>query len=248
MHMTFNLSDQDLARHLLLGDQLDPSLSQEFAGLPSVDYSTLMNPEVPTLAEVKHNSDELGRSDAGEQHKDSAEGHSDTDSDAESVDSDGEEAEDTHDPETSSRFEQPRPSSLHASAAIPASSCLGLVPTSSAMMPMRATSPPPIRVGHSMPQTSQGFVPLNTASGQANSLSLSSSPSSARAGTSSMLAGSAKAVMPLGKRKAEQSELDTILDPAEKKKQRRLAKNRATAALSRQAPSPSGLLYVWLLQ
>ena len=61
-----------------------------------------------------------------------------------------------------------------------------------------------------------------------------------------MLAGSAKAVLPLGKRKAEQSELDTILDPAEKKKQRRLAKNRATAALSRQAAAPSGLLLVQL--
>lgn len=239
--MNFNLSDNDLARHLgLLGENLDPSLSQEFTGLPSVDFSALMNPEVPSPADGEQKQKELSRSVEDDDNEDLSDA-SDSDSDAESVDSDGNAETDPQPQTTSSAFQRSLPIDLPTSGAIPASSSLAVLPVSSAMMPLRATSPPPLRVSHTMPQTSQGFVALtdiNTASGQANSHSLSSSPSSAQGeGTSNML-GSAKACNQtgiLGKRKAEQSELDTILDPAEKKKQRRLAKNRATAALSRYA-------------
>lgn len=238
--MNFNPSDNDLARHLgLLGEQLDPSLSQEFTGLPSVDFSALLNPEVPSPADGEQKQKQLSRAaQNAENDEDLSDAQSDTDSDAESVDSDGNATEAQQD-NAGRAYQRSLPGDLPASAAIPASSSLGLLPVSSAMMPLRATSPPPLRVSHAMPETSQGFVALidlNTASCQANSHSLSSSPSSARGGGSSMMLGSAKPCnggTMLGKRKAEQSELDTMLDPAEKKKQRRLAKNRATAALSR---------------
>ena len=239
--MNFNLSDNDLARHLgLLGEQLDPSLSQEFTGLPSVDFSALLNPEVPSPADGEQKQTGLGRSaQAAEKDDDLSDAQSDTDSDVESVDSDGNATTDAQQDDTDRARQRSLPADLPASAAIPASSSLGVLSVSSAMMPLRATSPPPLRVSHGIPEASQGFVALtdlNTASCQANSHSLSSSPSSARGGGSSVRLGSAKPSNTgtvLGKRKAEQSELDTILDPAEKKKQRRLAKNRATAALSR---------------
>lgn len=239
--MNFNQSDNDLARHLgLLGEHLDPSLSQEFSGLPSVDFSALMNPEVPPSTDGDHKQMQLSRSVENGDNDDLSDAASDSDSDAESVDSDGNAEADTRPRTTTPALQGSLNTDLPTSGAVPASSSLGVLPGSSAMMPLRATSPPPLRVSHTMPQTSQGFVALtdiNTASGQTNSQSLSSSPSSAHGeGVSNMLS-SAKVSHPaaiLGKRKAEQSELDTILDPAEKKKQRRLAKNRATAALSRE--------------
>ena len=239
--MNFNLSDNDLARHLgLLGEQLDPSLSQEFTGLPSVDFSALMNPEVPSPAVSELKQKQLKSSAQDGQTEDLSDADSDTDSDDESVDSDANAAAQVQQPPSSSAFQRSMPIDLPTSGAIPASSSLSL-PVASAMMPLRANSPPPLRISHAMPQTSQGFVSLtdiNTASGQAHSHSVSSSPSSACGGGSSMMLGSAKPSNTngvLGKRKAEHTELDTILDPAEKKKQRRLAKNRATAALSRYA-------------
>jgi hypothetical protein len=44
-----------------------------------------------------------------------------------------------------------------------------------------------------------------------------------------------------GKRKKPTPDLEAIEDPAERRKQRRLAKNRATAAVSRFLPLPSVL-------
>ena len=137
----------------------------------------------------------------------------------------------------------PRPDMPEASLALQT-----LAPSSSTAMPVSSSgmpligSPTSLKAVHSAaPVTCQGFVALsdiNTASCQANSHSISSSPSSALGGDSSNFDQNTSSAVTeqKGKRKADQLDLDSIMDPAEKKKQRRLAKNRATAALSRYVP------------
>lgn len=234
--MTFSHSDNDLARQLgLLGEQLDTNLSQEFAGLPSIDFSGMVNTDMLAPNKVKLESQEV-RQTAEQDPQDG-------DSDAECSDSDIE--SDNSDDDTAAAPQQPGTfEDLEAEGfkAVPTASNMGSRPVSSAGMHLRGISPS-LRMSHPAPQTSQGFVPLsdiNTASGQGHSHSVSSSPSSAFGNTSSDPFDGANASSVLseqqkGKRKADQMDLDTILDPAEKKKQRRLAKNRATAALSRYA-------------
>ncbi len=239
--MTFSHSDNDLAAQLgLLGEQLDANFSHELAGLPSIDFASLISSDMIAANAVKLEDKEV--SQAAEQ--DAQDGESDaecSDSDVESDNSDDDTAAAPQQPATP---HESKPEGSSPLVAVPASSNMCSQPTlpaSSAGMPLRGMSPS-LRVSHpTLPQTSQGFVPLseiNTASGQGRSHSISSSPSSAFGGTSSNPFERANASSVLteqqkGKRKADQMELDTILDPAEKKKQRRLAKNRATAALSR---------------
>lgn len=231
--MTFSHSDNDLARQLgLLGEQLDTNLSQEFAGLPSIDFSGMVSTDMLGPNNVKLEDQEVSQTAEQEpQHGDS---------DAECSDSDIE--SDNSDDDTAAAPEQPGISEdlkAEGCKAVPTSSNMGSLP---AGLHLRGISPS-LRAPHPAPQTSQGFVPLsdiNTASGQGHSHSVSSSPSSAFGNTSSNPFDPANASSGLseqqkGKRKADQMDLDTILDPAEKKKQRRLAKNRATAALSRYA-------------
>ena len=236
--LTFSHSDNDLALQLgLLGEQLDANFSQELAGLPSIDFASMLSSDMLAANGVKLEDKEV--SQAAEQDA------QDGESDAECSDSDVE--SDNSDDDTSAAPQQPatphdsKPEGSSPLVALPASSNMSTLPVSSAGMPLRGMSPS-LRVSHpSLPQTSQGFVPLsdiNTASGQGRSHSISSSPSSAFGGASSnpferTNASSVLTEQQKGKRKADQMELDTILDPAEKKKQRRLAKNRATAALSR---------------
>jgi len=158
-------------------------------------------------------------------------------------DSDDDTATAPQQPDTPRHQHSDVPEVSTAAGAVLASNSMAIPP-----VPLRATSPC-LRATHpALPHTSQGFVALsdiNTASGQGHSHSVSSSPSSALGGTSSDLLdrtntnGSSGLTEQKGKRKADQMDLDTILDPAEKKKQRRLAKNRATAALSRYLPRPS---------
>ena len=236
--MTFTHSDNDLARQLgLLGEQLDTNLSQEFAGLPSIDFASMVSSDM-LAANVKLEQKEV--SQTAEQDI------QDGDSDAECSDSDIE--SDNSDDDTAAQqagiSHDVKAEGSSPLVAVPASSHMCSLPVSSAGMPLRGTSPS-LRVSHpALPQTSQGFVPLsdiNTASGQGRCHSVSSSPSSALGGTSNTFeltnASSALTEQQKGKRKADQMDLDTILDPQEKKKQRRLAKNRATAALSRYGSS-----------
>lgn len=236
--MTFSHSDNDLALQLgLLGEQLDTHLSQELAGLPSIDFASMLSSDMLASNVVKLEDNKVSQAAEPDTQ--------DGESDAECSDSDLE--SDNSDDDTAAAPQQPatphdsKPDGSSPLVAVPASSNMCSLTLSSAGMPLRGMSPS-LRVSHpSLPQTSQGFVPLsdiNTASGQGRSHSISSSPSSAFGGTSSnpFDHANASSVLPeqqKGKRKADQMELDTILDPAEKKKQRRLAKNRATAALSR---------------
>lgn len=253
--MTFSHSDNDLARHLgLLGEQLDSNLSQEFAGLPSIDFASILNSDMLAPSPVKLESRTVSQS--AEQDAQDADSDADaSDSDAESSSSDDDTAAVPQQPETPHHLRGDLPESSSPLVAVPASQTLCNIPASSAALPLHGTSSS-LRVSHpAMPHTSQGFVALsdiNTASGQGHSHSVSSSPSSALGGTSSnpfehANSGSVLAEQQKGKRKADQTELDTILDPAEKKKQRRLAKNRATAALSRCVASALLLLYGLLL-
>ena len=245
--MTFSHSDNDLARQLgLLGEQLDTNLSQEFAGLPSIDFSGMVNTDM--LAPNNLKLEDQVVSQTGEQEP------QDGDSDAECSDSDIE--SDNSDDDTAAAPQQPgtfEDLKAEGPTALPTSSNMGSLPVSSAGMHLRGISPS-LRVPQSAPQSSQGFVPLsdiNTASGQGHSHSVSSSPSSAFGNTSSPFdpanTSSISSEQQKGKRKADQMDLDTILDPAEKKKQRRLAKNRATAALSRYVTKVATSLLAQLL-
>ena len=234
--LSFSHSDNDLARHLgLLGEQLDSNLSQEFAGLPSIDFASILNPDMLANSNVKLED----RVDSQPAELDAQEADSDlenSDSDMES-DSDDDTAAAPHQPETAHHQRPDLPDGSSPLIAVSASG--NLLPTSSAAMLPAGTSQS-LRMSQPA-HTSQGFIPLsdiNTASGQGVSNSVSSSPSSAVGGTSStpfdqINTGSVLTEQQRGKRKADQMDLNTILDPAEKKKQRRLAKNRATAALSR---------------
>ncbi len=238
--MSFSHSDNDLARHLgLLGEQFDTSLSQEFAGLPSVDFASILNSDMLTPSNVKLEDKPVGQT-AEQVAPDDLSDADCSSSDAES-DSDDDTATAPQQPSTPRHPHADMPEGSLALGAVPASTSMAVPPVSLAGMPLRGASPT-LRTSHpAMPHTSQGFVALsdiNTASGQGNSHSVSSSPSSAFGGTSSTpfehaTNASSGLTDQKGKRKADQMDLDTILDPAEKKKQRRLAKNRATAALSR---------------
>lgn len=234
--MSFSHSDNDLARHLgLLGEQFDSNLSREFSGLPSVDFASILNSDMLSPSKVKVEDIPVGQS----AKQDALDGLSDAD--CSSLDAESDSDDDTATaPQQPGTPRHPRADMPEAHGiALPATSMA--LPVCSADMPLNGVSPT-LRATHSaMPHTSQGFVALsdiNTASGQAHSHSVSSSPSSALGGTSSNLferaTTSSDLVEQKNKRKADQMDLDTILDPAEKKKQRRLAKNRATAALSRE--------------
>lgn len=242
--MSFSHSDNDLARHLgLLGEHLDTSFSQEFSGLPSVDFASILNNDMLPASNVKLEEKPVSQSpaqDAVNGVSDEECSSSDAGSDAGS-DSDDDTAAAPQEPDTPRHPHGDLPEASTAPGAVPATNSLA-EPASPAGLPVRATSPCLRAVHPALPPASQGFVALsdiNTAGGQGNSHSVSSSPSSALAGVSSSpfdranTTTSSGLTEQKGKRKADQMDLNTILDPAEKKKQRRLAKNRATAALSR---------------
>lgn len=235
--MTFSHSDNDLARQLgLFGEQLDTNLSQEFAGLPSIDFASIVNIDMLAPNSVKLEDQEVSQT-----AQEAQDGDSDPDCSDSDVESDNSDDDTAAAPQQAGPSDDLKPEGSSPLQAVPTSSNMCSLPVSSAAMHLRGMSPS-LRVSHpALPQTSQGFIPLsdiNTASGQGHSHSVSSSPSSAFGNTSSNPFDHANASSVLteqqkGKRKADQMDLDTILDPAEKKKQRRLAKNRATAALSR---------------
>ena len=164
--MSFSHSDNDLARHLgVRGEHLDTSFSQEFSGLPSVDFASILNNDMLPASNVKLEEKSVSQSPA----QDAVNGASDEEC---CSSDDGSDAGSDSDDDTATAPQQPD-TPRHPHGDLPeASAAPGAVPAANSLAEPASPAGLPVRAHPALPPASQGFVALsdiNTAGGQGNS-------------------------------------------------------------------------------